>query len=82
MKKIILLIGCVFALMFSGCTGIITGHEYTKGDLVIMYKVVKNGVTTFMTQEQIEAAKLDKADLYITDSYKLVTPDEASSATK
>mgnify|MGYP003622471382 FL=1 len=52
MKKIVLLIMASFLL--SGCTGIITGHEYKKEDLVIVYKVVKNGVTTFMTPEEIK----------------------------
>ena len=74
MKKIVLLIMASFLL--SGCTGIITGHEYKKEDLVIVYKVVKNGVTTFMTPEEIKEAELDKADMFVTDSYKLLTPQE------
>ena len=65
-----------FTIMFSGCTGIITGHEYKKEDLVIVYKVVKNGVVTFMTPEEIKEAELDKADMFVTDSYKLLTPQE------
>lgn len=64
------------AIVYSGCTGIITGHEYTKSDLVIVYKVVKSGVSTFMTREQIEEARLNKVDLYVTDTYKLVAPYE------
>lgn len=60
--------------IFTGCTGIITGHEYTKSDLVVVYKVVKAGVTTFMTREQIEEARLNKVDLYVTDTYKLIEP--------
>lgn len=74
MKKIVLL--AFISLILSGCTGIITGHEYKKEDLVIVYKVVKNGVTTFMTPEEIKEAELDKADLFVTDSYKLLTPQE------
>ena len=74
MKKIVLLIMAVFLL--SGCTGIITGHEYKKEDLVIVYKVVKNGVVTFMTPEEIKEAELDKTDLFVTDSYKLLTKTE------
>ena len=42
------------SFLLSGCTGIITGHEYKKEDLIIVYKVVKNGVTTFMTPEEIK----------------------------
>ena len=74
MKKIVLLI--IAAFLLSGCTGIITGHEYKKEDLVIVYKVVKNGVTTFMTPEEIKEAELDKADLSVTDSFKLLTKTE------
>ena len=74
MKKIVLLIMAAFLL--SGCTGIITGHEYKKEDLVIVYKVVKNGVVTFMTSEEIKEAELDKTDLFVTDSYKLLTKTE------
>ena len=77
-----LIIGCLCIFALTGCTGIITGHEYSKTDLVVVYKVVKSGVSTFMTPEQIEEAKLQKIDLYVTDTYKLVTPDEVSSATK
>ena len=70
------MIACsIFAIFtFNGCTGIITGHEYTKSDLVVVYKVVKAGVTTFMTREQIEEARLNKVDLYVTDTYKLIEP--------
>ena len=74
MKKIVLLIMASFLL--SGCTGIITGHEYKKENLVIVYKVVKNGVTTFMTPEEIKEAELDKVNIFVTDSYKLLTPQE------
>ena len=64
------------AFLLSGCTGIITGHEYKKEDLVIVYKVVKKGVVTFMTPEEIEEAGLDKVDLTVTDSFKLLTKTE------
>ena len=74
MKKIVLLI--IASFLLSGCTGIITGHEYKKEDLVIVYKVVKNGVVTFMTPEEIKEAELDKVNILVTDSYKLLTPQE------
>ena len=64
------------SFLLSGCTGIITGHEYKKEDLVIVYKVVKKGVVTFMTPEEIKEAGLDKADLTVTDSFKLLTKTE------
>ena len=78
MKKIAYMVIAIFAFttMFSGCTGIITGHEYKKEDLVIVYKVVKKGVVTFMTPEEIKEAGLDKADLTVTDSFKLLTKTE------
>ena len=64
------------AFLLSGCTGIITGHEYKKEDLVIVYKVVKKGVVTFMTPEEIKEAELDKVDLSVTNSFKLLTQTE------
>ena len=64
------------SFLLSGCTGIITGHEYKKEDLVIVYKVVKNGVVTFMTPEEIKEAELDKVNILVTDSYKLLTKTE------
>lgn len=70
MKKIIASIALIF--MFTGCVGLVTGHEYTQDDFTIMYQVVKDGVVTFMTPEQIKRAKLDKVDLVVTKTYKLV----------
>ena len=64
------------AFLLSGCTGIITGHEYKKEDLVIVYKVIKKGVVTFMTPEEIKEAELDKVDLSVTNSFKLLTKTE------
>lgn len=57
MKKI--LIGCIFALfLFTGC--MTTTGQYLYDNRVAVYKVVKNGVVTFMTKEQIESKNLDK----------------------
>lgn len=67
------------ALVLGGCAGAITGHEYTKQDFVIMYKVVKSGVTTFMTPEQIKKAQLDKLDITVTDTYKLVSKNDVGT---
>ncbi len=75
LKKLIasvLLVG-----MFTGCTGVITGHEYSKKDFVIMYKVIKGGVTVFMSKEDIEQARLDKVNIVVTDSYKLIEGKDA-----
>ena len=75
--KLMIALTCVISIAtIQGCTGVFTGHEYSKKDLVIVYKVVKNGVTTFMTPEEIEAAKLDKVDVVVSDSYKLLNPEE------
>lgn len=77
----IFFVGCflwliAIAVLATGCTGIITGHEYKTSELVPAYKVIKSGIVTFMTSEQIEKAKLQKLDLYVTDTYKLVAPNE------
>ena len=61
------------ALVLGACAGAITGHEYTKQDFVVVYKVIKSGVVTFMTPEQIKKAKLDKLDVVVTDTYKVVS---------
>jgi hypothetical protein len=67
-------IAAVLALMLAGCTikedgtvvGKKTGLNYTK-----IYKVAKGGVTTYMTEEQIKEAKLDKVDDAIIKAYKI-----------
>jgi hypothetical protein len=64
----------VLVLMLAGCTikedgtvvGKKTGLNYTK-----IYKVVKGGVTIYMTEEQIKEAKLDKVDDAIIKAYKI-----------
>lgn len=49
----------VFALfLFSGCAT--STGQYLYDNRVAVYKVVKNGVATFMTKEQIESKNLDK----------------------
>lgn len=63
-------------VFFVGCTGPITGLEYTKKDFVLVYKVIKNGVVSFMTPEEIAEAKLDKIDMIVTDTYKVVRPED------
>jgi hypothetical protein len=69
-------------MVLTGCTGVITGHEYSKKDFVIMYKVVKNGVTTFMTEEEIKKAELDKVNMFITDIYKIVDGSDVPTASE
>ena len=70
MKKIILTVATMFLL--SGCTGLVTGHKYDVDDAVIAYKVVRSGVTTFMTVEQIENYHLDDLDDVSTKSYRVL----------
>jgi len=70
MKKVILIV--VIAMLFSGCTGIITGHEYNKKDFVVAYKVVRKGVAVFMTEDQIRSANLNTVNDIVTDTYKII----------
>ena len=72
MKQVALLVMLIAVFMLQGCTGVVTGHQYTVGDAKIIYKVVKGGVTTFMTHEQIQDAGLDKLDDVVIKSYKAV----------
>jgi len=76
MKKLtgIILAG-IFALSLSGCTGWISGYEY---DVAKVYKVVKGGVTTFMTEEEIKEKNLDKAGYVIEGGYKIVKEGNGS----
>ena len=71
-QKLKLILIALTLTSFIGCAGLITGHEYTKQDFVIMHKVIKDGVVTFMTPEQIKKAKLDKLDIVVTDTYKVM----------
>lgn len=75
-KLLIAILFSVSLATLQGCTGVFTGHQYSKKDLIPIYQVIKNGVTTFMTQEEIEKAKLDKIDIVVTDTYKLVNPSD------
>ncbi len=64
MKKIVLGVLAVFAcLVFSGCYTTTGQYLYDKieDNKVAVYKVAKQGVVTFMTQEQIQEYHLDKA---------------------
>ena len=69
MKNIIMMIALLFG--FSGCTGLITGHEYKMSDAKVVYQVTKFGVTTFMTQEEIEARGLDTLNDATVKMYEL-----------
>lgn len=71
MMKLILIAG--LGVMFTGCTGAITGHEYTAEERAAIYGVVKDGVKNNMKQEKIEKYKLDKADKAITTTHRIVT---------
>jgi len=71
MKKLVLVV-ISLAVMFSGCTGVVSGHTYTKDDVKVIYKVVKEGVVTFVSEEQIKKLHLDTTDKFIVGTYKLV----------
>jgi hypothetical protein len=68
------IVTAVLALVLAGCTikddgtvvGKKTGLNYTK-----IYKVVKGGVTIYMTEEQIKEAKLDMVDDAIVKAYEI-----------
>ena len=68
------------AVLWTGCVGLVTGHEYTKQDGVVLYKVIKKGVTTFMSVEDIEKARLDKIDILVTDTYKIAEGNDVPTA--
>ena len=69
MKKITIMI--VVLVTFSGCTGLVTGHDYKMSDAKVLYSVTKVGVTTFMTQEEIEAYNLDTLNDATVKIYEL-----------
>jgi len=69
MKNTIMMIATIFLL--SGCTGLITGHDYKMADAKVLYSVTKVGVTTFMTQEEIEAYNLDTLNDATVKIYEL-----------
>ena len=75
------MVACLL-FMFSGCVGPVTGLEYKTSDFVIVYKVIKSGVVTFMTPEQIAQAKLDKINIVVTDTYKIVGNAAAGDLTE
>ena len=77
MKKIILTVATMFLL--SGCTGLVTGHEYDIGDAKVVYQVTKFGVTTFMTQEEIEAKGLDVLNDATVKMYELSEGNEVET---
>ena len=74
MKKIIMLTMSIVLLIsgFSGCVGPITSHQYKLEDAKIIYQITKDGVTTFMTEEEIKEKGLDKTNLAVTKWYKTI----------
>ena len=77
MKKIITMI--VVSVAFSGCTGLVTGHKYDMDDAKVVYQVTKFGVTTFMTQEEIEAKNLDVLNDATVKIYELSEGNEVET---
>ena len=70
MKKLILmsLIFC-FSLSFSGC--LTTTGQFIYDNRVAIYKVTKKGITTFMSEDEIQALQLDKASTVIEYAYTI-----------
>ena len=68
----------MIALTFNGCTGILTGKEYTKEDFRFIYKVVTGGVEMMLSASEIKAIQAQQPDVEIkvVGSFKLVTPPE------
>lgn len=79
MKKMILMTAMLF--LFSGCTGLITGHEYKMENAKVIYQVTKLGVTTFMSEEEIKDAGLDSLNDVTVRIYELSQGNEIKSAT-
>jgi CheY-specific phosphatase CheX len=83
MKKLVLGSLVLGSLVFSGCIaknekneviglkGAISGAVYKPEIIADFYEVAAKGVVTFMTKEQIEAAKLDKLDAVIRYAYSV-----------
>ena len=68
MKKLLtILLVASIAILFSGCYTSFGQKIYDKR--VIVYKVVKKGVTTFLTEDEIKTLKLDKASTLIEYAY-------------
>jgi len=83
MKKLVLGSLILGSLVLSGCIaknanneviglkGAISGAIYKPDIIVDVYEVVVKGASTFMSKEQIEAAKLDKLDAVIRYAYSV-----------
>jgi len=68
MKKLLtILLVVAIATLFSGCYTTFGQKIYDKR--VAVYKVVKKGVTTFLTEDEIKTLQLDKASTLIEYAY-------------
>jgi len=63
MKKLVLATGLVIGLMFTGCTGVISGHTYTKADVEKARVVAKKAKEAYE-----EVKKLARTQSTTTDS--------------
>lgn len=64
-----IIVAIAISISMSGCIGFITGYNY---DLVKVYKVVKMGTTTYMTEEEIKELRLDDTAYVIESGYEIV----------
>jgi len=67
MKKLVL--GAMIVAMLSGCATTLGQKIYD--NRVVVYKVVKKGVTIFLTKEEIAELELDEASTLIEYAYTL-----------
>jgi hypothetical protein len=73
MKKLASLMFIGLSILFSGCytsTGQAV-YNFVDNNKVVIYKVLEKGVVTFMTKQQIEELKLDKAGAVIEYAYSV-----------
>jgi len=68
--------GCLYDIEDGQIKSNLTGNTY---DAKTVYKVVKNGVTIFMTGEEIEDAGLDKINEVVITTYEIAQGKDADS---
>lgn len=70
MKRVnTIIVALITSVAMTGCVGWITGYNY---DIVKVYKVVKMGTTTYMTEEQIKNLRLDDTAYVLESGYEII----------